>query len=76
MGVGEPGPGPPRRAAAPETEWMTLGHAAKYLGVSVWTIRKLVQEGKLLYTCNAENGWWRFDIRDLDRYVETSRRAG
>jgi excisionase family DNA binding protein len=49
--------------------------AAQYLGVSTWTMRRLVHEGKLAYTCDSEDGWWRFDVRDLDRYVEASKRT-
>ena len=49
--------------------------AAQYLGVSTWTVRRLVYEGKLTYTCDSEDGWWRFDVRDLDKYLEASKRT-
>ena len=48
--------------------------AAEYLAISPWKLRNLVQQGVLPYICD-EGGTspWRFDIRDLDAYVERSR---
>ena len=50
--------------------------AAEYLGISEWKLRNLVQLGLIPYI---EDGGgtspWRFDIRDLDEYVERSRRV-
>jgi excisionase family DNA binding protein len=70
MGVGESGPGL-RRAAAPETEWMTLGHAAKYLGVAQSTIRKWSDVGRVpaFYT---PGGHRRFRRSDLDAFLARS----
>jgi len=49
--------------------------AAEYLAISEWKLRNLVQQGLIPYI---EDGGgtspWRFDIRDLDEYVERSRR--
>lgn len=49
--------------------------AAEYLAISEWKLRNLVQQGVIPYI---EDGGgtspWRFDIRDLDAYVERSRR--
>lgn len=50
--------------------------AAEYLAISEWKLRNLVQQGLVPYI---EDGGgtspWRFDIRDLDAYVERSRRV-
>ena len=50
--------------------------AAEYLAISEWKLRNLVQQGLILYI---EDGGgtspWRFDIRDLDAYIERSRRV-
>ena len=50
--------------------------AAEYLAISQWKLRNLVQQGLIPYI---EDGGgtspWRFDIRDLDAYVERSRRV-
>jgi len=50
--------------------------AAEYLGISQWKLRNLVQQGLLLFI---EDGGvtspWRFDVRDLDAYIEKSRRT-
>jgi excisionase family DNA binding protein len=49
--------------------------AAEYLAISPWKLRSLVQQGLIPYI---EDGGgtspWRFDVRDLDTYVERSRR--
>jgi excisionase family DNA binding protein len=50
--------------------------AAEYLAISEWKLRNLVQQGLIPYI---EDGGgtspWRFDMRDLDQYVERSRRT-
>jgi excisionase family DNA binding protein len=50
--------------------------AAEYLAISEWKLRNLVQQGLIPYI---EDGGgtspWRFDIQDLDAYVERSRRV-
>src|SRR5438309_2284166 len=44
--------------------------AARYLGVSVWTVRRLVYAGEL----PAQRGrHMRFDKKDLDRWIEKSK---
>src|ERR687889_400257 len=64
-------PGPNRRAPVGEPEWLTLGQAAKYLGVAQSTIRKWSDHGRVpaFYT---PGGHRRFRRRDLDRFLETS----
>lgn len=50
--------------------------AAEYLAISEWKLRNLVQQGLIPHI---EDGGgtspWRFDMRDLDAYVEKSRRV-
>jgi len=70
MGYREPGTGP-RRAAGGDTEWLTLGQAAKYLGVAQSTIRKWSDLGRVpaIYT---PGGHRRYRRTDLDAFLERS----
>jgi excisionase family DNA binding protein len=51
-----------------------IKQAAAYLAISPWKLRNLVQQGKIPYI---EDGGgtspWRFDVCDLDDYIERSR---
>jgi excisionase family DNA binding protein len=61
-----------RRAGGDEpTEWLTLGQAAKYLGVAQSTIRKWSDLGRVpaFYT---PGGHRRFRRRDLDAFLDRS----
>lgn len=53
------------------TEWLTLGQAARYLGVAQSTIRKWSDQGRLpaFYT---PGGHRRYRLRDLDAFVAGS----
>src|SRR6059036_2174904 len=70
MAYRESGTGP-RRAAGGETEWLTLGQAAKYLGVAQSTIRKWSDVGRVpaFYT---PGGHRRYRRSDLDTFLERS----
>ena len=70
MAYREPSTGP-RRPAAGETEWLTLGQAAKYLGVAQSTIRKWSDLGRVpaFYT---PGGHRRYRRADLDAFLERS----
>jgi excisionase family DNA binding protein len=70
MTSAESGAGP-RRPVGGETEWMTLGQAAKYLGVAQSTIRKWSDVGRVpaFYT---PGGHRRFRRGDLDAFLERS----
>ena len=70
MAFREPGSGQ-RRPAGPETEWLTLGQAAKYLGVAQSTIRKWSDLGRVpaFYT---PGGHRRYRRSDLDAFLERS----
>jgi excisionase family DNA binding protein len=62
---------PQRLAPAGEPDWLTLGQAAKYLGVAQSTIRKWSDQGRVpaFYT---PGGHRRYRRRDLDAFLERS----
>jgi excisionase family DNA binding protein len=62
---------PDRRAPATEPDWLTLGQAAKYLGVAQSTIRKWSDQGRVpaFYT---PGGHRRYRRGDLDKFLENS----
>ena len=62
---------PRRRALGPEPDWLTLGQAAKYLGVAQSTIRKWSDQRRLpaFYT---PGGHRRYRRGDLDAFLERS----
>src|SRR3954463_12494970 len=61
---------PGRRAPATEPDWLTLGQAAKYLGVAQSTIRKWSDQGRVpaFYT---PGGHRRYRRADLDKFLES-----
>ena len=62
---------PGRRAPASDPEWLTLGQAAKYLGVAQSTIRKWSDHGRVpaFYT---PGGHRRYRRGDLDDFLNRS----
>ncbi|HSC93033.1 MAG TPA: response regulator [Gaiellaceae bacterium] len=64
-----------RRAPGGESDWLTLGQAAKYLGVAQSTIRKWSDQKKLpaFYT---PGGHRRYRRSDLDVFLERSGPGG
>jgi excisionase family DNA binding protein len=62
---------PGRRAPASDPEWLTLGQAAKYLGVAQSTIRKWSDHGRVpaFYT---PGGHRRYRRGDLDNFLNRS----
>src|SRR5205085_7255821 len=60
-----------RRAPANEPDWLTLGQAAKYLGVAQSTIRKWSDVGKVP-ACYTPGGHRRYRRSDLDAFLERS----
>ena len=64
-----------RRAPAGEPDWLTLGQAAKYLGVAQSTIRKWSDQGRVpaFYT---PGGHRRYRKGDLDQFLENSGPSG
>jgi excisionase family DNA binding protein len=65
----------PRRAPTGEPDWLTLGQAAKYLGVAQSTIRKWSDQGRVpaFYT---PGGHRRYQKGDLDQFLERSGPTG
>src|ERR1700754_5209025 len=66
---------PGRRAPTSEPDWLTLGQAAKFLGVAQSTIHKWSDQGRVpaFYT---PGGHRRYRRRDLDTFLERSGPAG
>ena len=64
-----------RRAGGAQPEWLTLGQAAKYLGVAQSTMRKWSDVGRVsaFYT---PGGHRRYRRSDLDQFLERSGRSG
>ena len=67
--------GASRRAPASEPDWLTLGQAAKFLGVAQSTIRKWSDQGRVpaFYT---PGGHRRYRRRDLEQFLERSGPGG
>jgi excisionase family DNA binding protein len=66
---------PGRRAPASDPDWLTLGQAAKYLGVAQSTIRKWSDQGRVpaFYT---PGGHRRYQRRDLNTFLDRSGPGG
>jgi excisionase family DNA binding protein len=66
---------PGRRAATSDPDWLTLGQAAKYLGVAQSTIRKWSDQGRVpaFYT---PGGHRRYRRPDLDNFLNRSGPGG
>src|ERR671912_2314500 len=64
-----------RQAPASEPDWLTLGQAAKYLGVAQSTIRKWSDQGRVpaFYT---PGGHRRYRRGDLDTFLDRSGPGG
>jgi len=65
----------PRVPGSSEPDWLTLGQAAKYLGVAQSTIRKWSDQGRVraFYT---PGGHRRYRRGDLDKFLESSGPGG
>jgi excisionase family DNA binding protein len=59
--------------AAPK-RLLKTAEAAVYLSCSTWKIRKLVMDGKLQYVADSDDTDWRFDIFDLDAFIDFNKR--
>lgn len=59
-----------RDALPIQTRFLATKVAAAYLGVSVWTLRSYVHDGRLSYI---PGGKWRFDREDLDQFMVASK---
>jgi excisionase family DNA binding protein len=59
-----------RKVSSVRARFLATRDAAEYLGVSVWTLRSYVHDGRLEYI---SGGKWRFDRGDLDRFLVASK---
>jgi len=71
---------PSTRSGQPKANRSTLHRrllktreAAAYLATSEWKIRELVRDGELPVIDDGKGGPWRFDVCDLDTYIEQHR---
>jgi excisionase family DNA binding protein len=64
-----------RRPPQGEPEWLTLGQAAKFLGVAQSTIRKWSDQGRVP-AFNTPGGHRRYRRRDLEMFVDRSGPTG
>jgi len=55
---------------------LRTSQAAEYLGVSVWTLRKLIQSGGLPVVQHSETGKFLLDVRDLEGFIERNKKTG
>jgi excisionase family DNA binding protein len=49
--------------------------AARYLSISPWKVRKLIQDGRLPVVQDVEGGPFLLDLHDLDEFVEKNKRV-
>ena len=49
--------------------------AARYLNVSQWKLRRLVQTGEIPYIPGEGTSPWLFDLKDLDNWIEHRKRT-
>lgn len=59
-----------KTGAITERRLLRIKPAAAYLGLSTWTLRRLVQEGELRAVQLPGHAPWLLDIRDLDNWIE------
>ncbi|HXM11847.1 MAG TPA: helix-turn-helix domain-containing protein [Terriglobales bacterium] len=53
-----------------------VSEVAHYLGMSKSKVRQLAWSGKLPFVQDGENTLMLFDVRDLDRWIDSNREAG
>lgn len=54
---------------------MRLKEAARYLCLSPWKLRHIIQSGQLPIVKYSENAPWLLDVRDLDGWVERNKQT-
>lgn len=54
---------------------LKLKEACKYLSLSPWRVRKLVCDRVLPFIQLEERGPFLFDIRDLDKFIESRKQT-
>ena len=63
------------RSGASCPRLVRTSEAARYLALSQWSLRRLVQTGALPIVSSCDVCNWRFDVRDLDAWVERNKRT-
>lgn len=62
-----------KTGAIPERRLLRIKQSAVYLGLSTWTLRRLVQQGELRVIQLLGHAPWLLDIRDLDDWIEKNK---
>jgi excisionase family DNA binding protein len=52
---------------------MRVKEAARYLCLSPWKLRHIIQSGQLPIVRHSENAPWLLDVQDLDGWVERNK---
>lgn len=66
---------PKAKPVQPARRMLKLKAAAEYLGVSTWTLRRILRSGEIPYVQRGE-GNILLDLRDLDADIEKNKRLG
>lgn len=66
---------PPAKRVQPARRMLKLKVAAEYLGISTWTLRRILRSGQIPYVQRGE-GNILLDLRDLDADIEKNKRLG
>lgn len=67
-------PGPERKKASLGQRMMRVREAAEYLGSSPWKVRQLIANRRIPFVQDGD-GPFLLDIRDLDGFIERSKRV-
>jgi excisionase family DNA binding protein len=59
------------KSKPPEVRLLSTVEAAKYLGVSRWTMHQLAVCGEIPVIRRFKS--WRFDLQDLDAFIERAK---
>lgn len=59
----------------PGKRLLKLKQAAEYLSLSPWTLRGIIQAGKLPIVVYGPNTPWLVDVKDLDSWIEQHKSA-
>jgi len=62
-------------ASVPKRRLLRIKAASEYLSLSPWKLRQLVQCGKLPVVQDTEGSPFLLDVRDLDGWLERSKRT-
>lgn len=52
---------------------LSMPDAAAYLGMGVWTLRRLCWNGKIPFVREKKGAHYQFDVADLDKWIETKK---